>query len=165
MPLERVRQDDQFRDSTAKPEPQIGNIPNVEELAADEIPITDPTAISNTLSFTVPSAGATAALASTPAFTIPDDAVTVTSVTYTPAGTQAAPSAGNSRTWTLTGSEGTIAAFTESSVAAGFTSGTPITFVISHASILEDEVLNLASAVVGTGFADPGGVLRLTYSV
>lgn len=165
---DRVRQDDQFRDPTtpARPEVQIGQVPDALRLDTDDVIVTDPTAI--TVSKTYPVAAqatATNTVAPTPAVPITDDNAKVTAVTYTPAGAQAAPAAGSSRTWTVTGAEGTIATLTFQNGSAALVNGTPVAFTLSVTQLGESQTLNFASSIAGSGVADPGGTLTVTYTI
>jgi len=162
--MEYERIPDELQDTTPEPEPVIGDIPNAMELAPGVEPWTSPASPTLTATYTVAAETAATPLASTPAITIADENTTVTAVTYTPAGAQAAPTSGNSRTWTLSGNEGVIASHTFSSVSPALVSGTPVVFSISTSNLKVNEVLNFASTVVGSGVADPGGTLTVTYT-
>lgn len=163
MAQEHVRIDDPFRDTTAKPEQQIGAMDDVLPLGPNEVPVTDPSTQTVVVTFTNAAKAATADLTATSAIEVDAKKATVTAVTYTPAGAQAAPTAGNARTFSLVSSEGTVASYTFSSASSAFVSGTPVVFSIGVAGVSE-ETLTLASAHAGSGVADPGGVLSLTYT-
>lgn len=173
MPQPRVRIDDQFRDPNtpgaagSRPEQQIGSMPDIMTEDTADIPLTDPTAVTVTKTYTVTAAGALINQATQLSVQVADDNATITSVTYTPAASQAVPAAGNSRAYTLTGTaEGTVASFTFQNTSAAYVSGTPVNWTIVKSFINETETLNFQSTVTGgTGAADPGGTLSITYTI
>jgi len=164
MSIEEVRVDDPFRDTVGDPlNPNAQTTSDVLELASDEVPLTDDAPFTKVKTYTVAAEGAAVALTATSAVTIDEDAGTVTSVTYTPAGAQAAPTSGNSRTWLVQQGANTIASYTFGNLSPAFVSGTPVAFALGTTAVTEGQ-LTLASSVVGTGAADPGGTLTVTYT-